>query len=868
MTSSLFNSISIFRKPAAVLLTATLVAGCTSTPQATVGTDSHGLSDWPHISSAIVKDPLVEAEVLRILSGMTLPQKIGQMTQAEIRHVTPAQITEFYLGSVLNGGGSWPQGKKNSSASDWVALADKFYDASMATDMKVKVPLIWGTDAVHGHGNAYGSTLFPHNIGLGATRDTELLEQMGAVVGRQVRATGINWVFAPTVAVARDDRWGRTYESFSEDAETVKPLSRAFIRGMQGQFKQDSNAVATAKAYMGDGASELGIDQGLSKASKSDMVNIHGQGYYGALEAGVQTVMASLSSWNDVQAGVNYGKMHGSKAMLTEALKEKMGFDGFVVTDWDGISQVDNCSASLCAQAINAGVDMVMAPEGWKAFIADTIKLVQRGDIPLSRIDDAVSRILRVKLRAGMFGHRPSANPYAGQDQALQARDLARRAVRQSMVLLKNNRQVLPLSRTQRVLVVGKSANSIANQSGGWSLTWQGTDTVNADFPVADTILDGVRDVVGSAQVTFRETAGGLDVSKFDTVVAVIGEPPYAEFSGDITLSSTLRHSLRYPEDLSVLQAVAGHGVPVVTVLLTGRPVYANDLINLSDAFVVGWLPGTEGKGVTDVLFRSADGVGPHDFSGRLSFSWPRHACQQPLNWGDASYDPQFAFGYGLSHTSRIEMAALALDLRTDGCGLEASVPIFNLTDKAPYTLYVSSAANQWARVKVGSDLNAILDLPADRPAIRVETTQINVQHDAKRVTWKGPAKFFVAAAQKQGVRSHEMSQGVLQFDMVVYQSPQAKVKLSVECGAPTCLGEVDFTPYIKTVPLNTRRTVKIPMLCMEEAGSDFLNMDIPFSLFTDQGFSAAFTNIQIVSGSAKDPDALTCADIGVELKL
>lgn len=389
------------------------------------------------------------------------------------------------------------------------------------------------------------------------------------------------------------------------------------------------------------------------------MMNIHGQGYYSALEVGVQTVMASFNSWNDTSAGINHGKMHGNKMMLTDVLKGKLGFDGFVVSDWNGHAQVPGCSNSSCPQAINAGIDLVMVPEDWKAFIANTIKQVQSGEIPMARIDDAVSRIVRVKLRAGMFERKPSQNPYAGKAEVMQDKALARQAVRQSLVLLKNDGGVLPLARNQKILVVGKSADNVSNQTGGWTLTWQGTENTNSDFPYADTILSGIVEAVGKAHVTYSVDAKGVDISRYDAVIAVIGEKPYAEFMGDIAPNGTMQHSSRYPEDLAVLQAVSGKGKPVVTVLLSGRPLYANDLLNLSDSFVAAWLPGSEGKGVADVLFRKADGKVDHPFSGTLSFSWPKSPCQARINAGDVDYAPLFVLGYGLKYGSSAKVGKL-----------------------------------------------------------------------------------------------------------------------------------------------------------------------------------------------------------------
>ncbi|HYD79600.1 MAG TPA: exo 1,3/1,4-beta-D-glucan glucohydrolase [Paucimonas sp.] len=820
-------------------------------------------TDWPAIASAIPKDAAMEARIDGIIASMTLAQKVGQMTQPEIKSITPAQVTQYYIGSVLNGGGSWPNNNKYATAADWVALADRYYDASMATDMATKIPLIWGTDAVHGHNNVYGATIFPHNIGLGAARNPALITQIGAAVGKQVRATGIDWVFAPTLAVVRDDRWGRAYEGFSEDPAIVNQYGGAYVTGLQGTFASDANVVATAKHFIGDGGTDQGTDQGVNKASKADMINLHGQGYYSALAAGAQTVMASFNGWNDVAAGVDYGKMHGSKTMLTDILKAKMGFDGLVVSDWNGIAQVPGCSNASCPQAINAGIDMVMVPDDWQAFIANTIAQVQSGQIPMARIDDAVRRILRVKLRAGLFdGKKPSLNTNAGSQSALQARTLARQAVQQSLVLLKNNGGVLPLTRGKRILVVGKSADSLQNQTGGWSLTWQGTGNQNSDFPAGDTIIAGIREAAGSANVTYSATGSGVNVAGYDAVIAVLGETPYAEGVGDIGASGTLLHSSRHPEDLAALDAVYGKGVPVVTVFVAGRPLYVNDLLNRSNAFVAAWLPGTEGKGVADVIFRASSGRINKSFTGLLPFSWPKSGCQTALNVNDAGYAPLFAYGYGLRYGDATTVGTLDETAPTTGCGIggDASAPlqIFNQVDKPPYTLYVSAAANGWAGTAVGSDLNATLDLPAGNPSIRVQTTQINVQQDAKLVTWYAPAQIYAQSAQKYNLQSYVNANAALQFDTVTTQLPQGAVAITMDCGYP-CRGELNITNVMKRVGANVKQTVKIPLACFAAVGTDFANLDTPFLIYSGGGFAAAFTNIRIVPGAAGDADALGC---------
>ena len=799
------------------------------------------LPDFPRVTS-LVKDAALEARAREIVGAMSLRQKVGQMTQPEIKTITPAQVREYYIGSVLNGGGSWPNGNKHASAADWLALADAYYEASMATDMKHKVPVIWGIDAMHGNSNVYGATLFPHNIGLGAARNPKLVGQMAESVAKAVRATGINWVFAPTLAVVRDDRWGRTYESFSEDPMLVKSYAGAYVRGLQGAFKSDANVVATAKHFMGDGGTDQGKDQGVNKASRADMINIHGQGYYTALAAGAQTVMASFNSWNDVAGGVDYGKVHGSKAMMTDILKTKMGFDGFIVSDWNGIAQVPGCSNDSCAQAINAGIDMVMVPDDWKAFIANTVKQVEGGQIPMARIDDAVTRIVRVKLRAGMFGKKPSQNSFAGQPDALLARGLARQAVRESLVLLKNDAGTLPLARGKKILVVGKAADNFALQSGGWSMTWQGTDNKNSDFPHGDTILAGIRDAAGEGNVAFSATAAGVDVNKFDVVVAVIGETPYAEGVGDIGPSGTLRHSGRYPEDLEVLQAVSGKGKPVVTILVAGRPLYTNDLMNLSDSFVAAWLPGTEGKGVSDVLFRGA-----HGFTGKLSFSWPKTICQATLNHGDKDYAPLFAYGYGLKYGSKTKVGKLDANHAGGGCGVTTSYPVFGLADRATWPLYVEAGGKREA---LGSDLNRVLSLPT----VKVESSQIATQQDAKLLTWTGPARIEAHSAKAVALPAFATKDGALQFDTIVTAAPAGKVTVAIGAAG------VDATAALRAAAGKGKQTLKIPLSCFVANGADLARVDTPFSLASDAAFTASFTNVQVVGGAALDKDALPCA--------
>ena len=819
------------------------------TPPAAAADASAALKDWPALTSRLAKDPAIEARVAEILASMTLEQKIGQMVQPEIKSITPEEVRQYYIGSVLNGGGSWPAKNKHASVQDWVALADAYYDASMGTDAKIPVPVIWGTDAVHGHSNVYGATIFPHNIGLGAAHDVELIERIAEATGQSTRATGVTWTFAPTVAVAQNARWGRTYESYSSQPALIREYAAAYVKGMQGLLDKDGNVVATAKHFIGDGATDGGKDQGNALVTQAQMINVHGQGYYGAIEAGVQTVMASFNSWNDIAAGTDYGKMHGSRDLLTVALKEKMGFDGFVVSDWNGIGQVPGCTDDSCAQAINAGIDMVMVPDAWKPFIANTIAQVKSGQIPQARIDDAVTRILRVKLRARLWDHKPSASQFAGKPESLVHRDLARRAVRESLVLLKNDGGALPLKKGQRVLLVGKSADSISNQTGGWSLTWQGTDNTNADFPNADSIAAGLREQLGEANVILRDSAEGVDPASYDVIVAAIGETPYAETNGDIVPSDTMAHSRRHPEDLAVLKAAAATGKPVVTVFLSGRALYANDLINLSSSFVAAWLPGTEGKGITDVLVAGEGGKPAHDFRGRLTFPWPAGACP------NADSTPQFPLDSGLRYGDTKTLGRLPEDA-TASCGEATALGIFKQSDIAPFTLQMEAGG---ATQAVGNDMNATQRWPQAKPALQVATVQVNTQQDAKEVTWLAPARFFARNPSKNNLAAMATARGVVQFDVVVKQAPAKPVQFTLGCGAG-CGASLDLTATFSGDAVGRKQTVKVPLACFGKLGADLTGVDTPFSITADAPFAAAFTNIQVVAGAADGADVVKCA--------
>ncbi|GAB4138403.1 MAG: hypothetical protein Tsb0016_04310 [Sphingomonadales bacterium] len=596
----------------------------------------------------MTEDPALEARVEALLARMSLEQKVGQLIQAEIKSISPKEVRKYHIGSVLNGGGSHPVGKDGPVAG-WVAAANAFYDASMDDrNGRLAIPIIWGTDAVHGHNNLMGATLYPHNIGLGATRNPQLIREIGAATARAVAVTGINWTFAPTVAVARDDRWGRTYESYAEDPALVAELGKQMVLGLQGHplldnFLGPDKVVATAKHFIGDGGTEKGDDQGDTLVDEATLRTVHAPGYFTTIGAGVQTVMASFSSWNGV-------KSHANHYLLTKVLKDRMGFDGFVVGDWDGHEQIPGCSKVRCPAAINAGVDMIMVPIEWRAFLRNTIRDVKQGEISEQRLNDAVRRILRVKMRAGLFERgRPSEQPFAARARLIGHdvhRALARQAVRESLVLLKND-GVLPLAADKRILVAGDGADNLPMQAGGWSVTWQGHDNSNADFPGATSVFAGIRDAAAAAGGEALLSPNGAYDVRPDAAIVVFGEPPYAEFEGDLEDSVAFEDG---GKSLALLNRLRAEGIPTVAVFLSGRPLWLTPHLDAADAFVAAWLPGTEGGGIADVLLAAADGAPRHDFSGRLSFSWPKRPDQAPLNHGDANYDPLYPFGFGLRY--------------------------------------------------------------------------------------------------------------------------------------------------------------------------------------------------------------------------
>jgi beta-glucosidase len=828
-----------------------------------------GAVEWPEVTSRVGQDPAIEAAVADLLAQMSLAQKVGQMVQAEILAITPAQAREYHVGSVLNGGGSWPGGSlnKDATAAEWVALADAYYDASTDTTgepgLHLGIPIIWGTDAVHGHSNVMGATLFPHNIGLGAANDPDLLEEIARITAKEVAVTGIDWTFAPTLAVVRDDRWGRAYEGYSEDPGIVRAYGGRVVQGLQGDpsVAEDlfgaARVIATAKHFLGDGGTDRGDDQGDNLSNEAELRDIHAQGYLSALEAGAQAVMVSFSSWQGQ-------KMHGHRYLITDILKGRFHFDGLVIGDWNGHNQVPGCDDTQCAAAINAGIDMIMVPGAWQAFITNTIAQVESGEISMARIDDAVTRILRVKMRLGLLGPKtskgkPSTRPFAGQASLLGAaehRAVARDAVRKSLVLLKNKNDVLPLDTSIDVLVAGKTADNIGNQSGGWTLTWQGNGNTNADFPNAQSIFAGIEEAVTATGGTATLSAdGSAAAAGFDAAIVVIGETPYAESVGDIGKFQTLEHALLHAEDLAVIERIRAQapGVPIVTVLVAGRPLYVNKELNRSDAFVMAWLPGGEGRGIADVLF------GDHGFTGKLPFSWPGADCQTPLNHGDATGgEALFPFGFGLTYE---DVDTLGDDLPeiSRGRGCDASDPGDPGTVEEPLDIFTSGANRGDYVLRIGGpsnwggvDVAPGAALPLNE--VTFEVVDGRVQASAMRITWHAEGQVYSQLEQPApgtDLAAYGNSESTLAFRVRVDAPIEAaSVVLSVHCEWP-CLGEVPLRATLASLTPGEWHDIAVPIQCFIHDEFDITNINTPFLIWANGPLSLSIEDVRWVPFTA-----------------
>ncbi len=750
---------------------------------------------WPALAMKRRRDPKVEARVDAMLRRMSVEDKVGQLIQVDIASITPKDLETYKLGSILNGGNSAPGNDEFAPAPEWLKLFDAFYDASVKrSDGRPVVPVIWGTDAVHGANNIVGATLFPHNIALGAARDPDLVRRIGAATAAETAATGIDWSFAPTVAVVQDDRWGRTYESYSEEPAVVASYAGAMVEGIQGRvggdFMRPGHVISSVKHFLGDGGTG-GRDQGDTRVSEATLRDVHAAGYMTALPAGALTVMPSFSSWNGA-------KLTGNKSLLTGVLKERWGFDGFTIGDWNAHGQVPGCTNEDCAAAINAGLDMFMySGPKWKELYANTLREAKAGTIPAARLDDAVRRILRVKVLAGTFdAGRPSSRPFAGKFDLLgspEHRALARAAVRESLVLLKNN-GVLPIKPGANVLVAGAGADDIGQQAGGWSITWQGTGVTNANFPNGQSIWGGLSEAVRASGGTATLSASGSFTTKPDVAIVVFGEAPYAEFSGD---RPTLEYSPDDKSNLELLRRLKKAGVPTVSVFLSGRPLWVNPELNASDAFVAAWLPGTEGGGVADVLVAGRDGKPKADFRGTLSFSWPKRLDQYVLNRRDPNYDPLFPFGYGLSYAKGGQVPTLD-EARPANAGGDQNA-LFVRGRLAPGATLRSSGAVTQARV--------------DRQA----------QEDSVRLAFTGAGELAVQQAQPIDLSRESNGQLSLILDYRVTRAPTGTVTLGMAAaGAGGRTASVPITGALRT------------------AGSDWTELAVPLRCFADQGVDMA----------------------------
>jgi beta-glucosidase len=804
---------------------------------------------WPAVQPALAPDPALESRLNAMIAAMTLEQKVGQVIQPDIASITPEDLRHYDLGSILNGGNSSPNGDEFAPPSEWLALADRFYDASTdAAHGAHPIPTMWGTDAVHGHNNIVGATIFPHNIGLGAARDPNLMRKIGEITAREVRVTGLDWSFGPTLAVVRDIRWGRSYESYSEDPEIVRQYAAAMMLGLQGppgtaQFLDASHVIASPKHFVGDGGTAGGKDQGDNLSSEAELRDVHAAGYPAAIAAGAQTVMASFSSWHGVRLSAN-------EPLLTEVLKGRMGFDGFVVGDWNSHASVQGCTKFNCPAAINAGLDVFMAPDSWKELYANTLREARSGEIPEARLNDAVRRVLRVKLRAHLLEEgRPSSRPLAGHFELLgspEHRAVARQAVRESLVLLKNAHHLLPLSPHARVLVAGDGADNIGKQSGGWTITWQGTGVSNKDFPNGESIYSGIRRAVvaagGSAELSVngefqgrpdaaRPNAARAKAPPPDVAIVVFGENPYAEFQGDLP---SAEYSPGAKPDLELLRKLRARGVPVVAVFLSGRPLWVNPEINASDAFIAAWLPGSEGGGVADVLFKAPDGTVPYDFHGKLSFAWPR-TTQQTAAVLPAGDSPLFPYNFGLRYHDNGDLKKLPEDAGSA-----------NATAIDTHVFFTAGRASTgWHWVVDGH----LIMTAADKSA----------QEDARLLSWSGaePASVGLTGTSSIDLQREANGQLSLAFDYKASSPPATNVTLRIDCGAG-CRGGVPISAEVAATVPGQWGHLKVPLACFARAGADLSHITTPFALESSGKLALTVANIHLESGT---DGVAPCAD-------
>jgi beta-glucosidase len=795
-------------------LTASFAAGAASSVHPEV---------WPALAPA-APDAAVESFVQQVLSGMTLEEKIGQMIQADIASISPAELRTYKLGSILAGGGAAPGNNVRTTPQAWLDLTDDYYRASLAPTGAAHppIPILFGIDAVHGHAKIIGATIFPHNIGLGAAHDPQLIRRIGAATAQEVAATGIDWTFAPTVAVARDVRWGRSYESYSESPELVAEYAAAMVEGLQGkrgtpQFMSPGHTLSSVKHFLGDGGTLGGRDQGTTVVSEAQLSAVHAAGYPAAIKAGAMIVMASYNSWNGV-------KLHADHYLLTDILKGRLGLDGFVVGDWNAHEQIPGCTKYRCAAAFLAGVDMLMAPDSWRELYDNTLAQARSGELPQSRIDDAVRRILRVKTVAGLFQRAaPKQRSDAGDFSRLGSaahRALAREAVRKSLVLLKNDHGTLPLNPRAKILVAGDAADSIRAQTGGWTIDWQGDQNSNADFPGATSIFGGIRAAVLAAGGSAVLSADGRYTDKPDAAIVVFGEGPYAEFEGD---RENLEFSGGSLHDLEMLRRLRAAGIPTVAVFLSGRPLWVNRELNAADAFVAAWLPGSEGEGVADLLFRSAAADG-YDFTGRLAFSWPDTAMPVSFDTAGKVSGALYARGWGLSYGSGVEAPRLSEDPRIPPHWAAGPGSLFHEGHvTAPWSVFVADGHSEVHLT------TATQESPAGAVAVTLE-------RGAARVRWSGArGGTFRISGRASDLRERAAHGAALDILYRVDLAPERPVTAGLQCAESSCGTRtgamLDVTRALKDSRAGEWRHLSVPLSCFTDGGADLSAVVAPFAL-------------------------------------
>lgn len=802
------------------------------------------INNWPKLASAGIKDAATERRIDAIMAQMTLEEKVGQTIQADIAFIKPDDLKKYPLGSILAGGNSSPNGNERASAQEWLKLADDYWRASDSRPTKAKIPLLFGIDAVHGHSNLVGAIVFPHNIGLGATRNPELMRQIGEVTAKEMLIVGVDWTFAPTVATPQDDRWGRSYEGYSEDPAIVASYSSKVVEGLQGvnggkRGITGPHIMANAKHFLGDGGTKNGIDQGDTQIDEKTLVQIHNGGYPPAINAGLLSVMASFSSWNG-------SKVTGNKYLLTDVLKDRMGFEGFVVSDWNAQGQIPGCSNASCPQALNAGIDMYMAPDSWKALYDNTLLQAKSGEISMVRLDDAVRRILRAKIKAGLFEIGAPANrPYAGKFELLgdkTSREIARRAVRESLVLLKNNDSVLPLKPNAHILVAGDGADNIGKQSGGWTLTWQGTGNSNKDFPNGQSIYGGIKEIVEANGGKATLSVNGNYNAKPDVAIVVIGEEPYAEFQGD-------RQNLDYQQygtsDIELIKRLKAQNIKVVTVFLSGRPMFTNPEINASDAFVAAFLPGSEGGGIADVLIGDKNNKPRFDFKGKLSFSWPKFANQFRLNKHDLPYDPQFALGYGLNYAH-----SQNLPLLNESTGL-ASAGLINTDNyftkgrvNAPWSLILSDNGGNQKQDGNGQSPSGI---------VTQSVIDANAQESGRKIVFNGKG---IGNIRIEGERVDLSRQTTGDMVLRIHYRLDAPITGRVNLGMgrdPFVKQEGDISSLLARSKVGEWAYMNIRLSCFKNIGTDMNQIAMPFYLSTNSQLGFSFDEIALKSNDSGD---------------